>query len=181
MNPSASTVDHALSAAAAAELSAAAGGDRDALAAIVDAYHGDMVRVAHVICGDVEITADAVQSAWLKIATSLGSVREPSRLRAWLCSVAANEARQARRRRRPTVSLDAIAGAHAEASDRSAEFVDMTIAVNRLATRDRELLALRYVAGFSSAELADHFDLTAAGVRSRLKRLLDRLRMELNL
>jgi RNA polymerase sigma factor (sigma-70 family) len=50
----------------------------------------------------------------------------------------------------------------------------------RLEPRDRELLALRYVAGFSAPELAEYFRLTPEGIRSRAKRLLDRLRTELD-
>ena len=164
----------------AARLRSAAEGDRDALAAIVDAHQADMGRIAYVVCGDRDVAADAVQSAWLRIATSLGSVKDPVRLRAWLCSVAANEARQAVRRRRPTLPLDAIDAHPAGVRDLRADRLDLVEALRGLDPRDRELLALRYVAGFSSAELAKHFDLTAAGIRSRLKRLLDRLRTELD-
>jgi len=41
----------------------AVAGDEVAFARIVDAYHGDLVRVAHVIAGDEQLAQDAVQSA----------------------------------------------------------------------------------------------------------------------
>lgn len=179
MDSSASVIGDGAGDGAAALLARAVDGDRDALAAIVASHAEAMARVTYVICGDRETAHDAVQSAWLRIATRLGSVRDPSRLRAWLCSVAANEARQAMRRRRPTMSLDAALEAGTEPS--GAEGVlDLQNALQRLDPIDRELLALRYVAGFASAELTSHFHLSAAGVRSRTKRILDRLRRELD-
>ena len=51
--------------------------------------------------------------------------------------------------------------------------------IERLDPDDRALLAMRYVAGFNATELADVVGLTPAGVRTRLKRLLDGLRQEL--
>lgn len=158
----------------------AAAGDRDALAALVDAHHADMVRVSFVVCGDREIARDAVQSAWLRAATRLGSIRDHTRTRAWLCSLAANEARMALRRRRPSLPLEALDDRAGVGEVRSAGLIDLAATLGRLDVEDRQLLALRYIAGFSSPELADHFAMTPAGVRSRLKRLLDRLRKELD-
>ena len=180
MNPSAQAArpDHVASG---ADLIRRAGaGDRDALAALVDAHYTDMLRVSFVVCGDRDIARDAVQSAWLRAATRLSSVRDHTRMRAWLCSVAANEARMAIRRRRPSLPVSALDDHVAESGMPTAAAMDLATTLGRLDVQDRQLLALRYIAGFSSAELADHFAMTPAGVRSRLKRLLDRLRKELD-
>ena len=53
-------------------------------------------------------------------------------------------------------------------------------ALAHLKPDDRRLLALRFVAGFDSTEIARHTGLSASGVRSRLARLLDRLRTEID-
>ena len=158
----------------------AAAGDRDALAALVEAHHTDMVRVSFVVCGDREMARDAAQSAWLRAATRLDSLRDPTRTRAWLCSVAANEARMSLRRRRPSLPIEALKDDTAPDGVPTADLIDLAATLRRLEPQDRQLLALRYIAGFSSPELADHFGMTSAGVRSRLKRLLDRLRKELD-
>ena len=82
----------------------AAAGDEIAFARIIRAHHDDMTRVCFVICGDLDIADEAVQAAWPIIWRKLGSLRDPGRLRPWLVSIAANEARQLiRRRRRRTV------------------------------------------------------------------------------
>lgn len=180
MNPSTDAVRRDRPASGADLIRRAQSGDRDALAALVDAHHADMLRVSFVVCGDRDVARDAVQSAWLRAATLLGSLRDHTRVRAWLCSVAANEARMAVRRRRPHVPVSALDDHVAEQGMPTAAALDLATTLESLDIQDRQLLALRYIAGFSSAELADQFAITPAGVRSRLKRLLDRLRKELD-
>ncbi len=85
----------------------AGAGDEVAFAQLVAAYHADMARVAFVACGDRELAEDAVQSAWLVAWRKLHSLRDPDRVRPWLLSVTANEARQiVRRRRGPVIEID---------------------------------------------------------------------------
>lgn len=161
----------------------AAAGDETAFARIVQAHHDDMTRVCFVICGDLDIADEAVQSAWPIVWRKLGSLREPGRLRAWLASIAANEARQLiRSRRRRTVVEVAVAGAATSGVDPAGRVgdLDLTNALSRLDPDDRALLALRYVAGFDSTELARATGRSPSGTRARLARLLDRLRTELS-
>jgi len=78
----------------------AATGDEVAFARLVAEHHASMARVAFVICGDAEASRDAVQSAWAIAWRRIRSLRDPLQVRAWLVAIAANEARQAMRRRR---------------------------------------------------------------------------------
>jgi RNA polymerase sigma-70 factor (ECF subfamily) len=159
----------------------AAAGDEVAFARIVEAHHDDMTRVCFVICGDVDIADEAVQAAWPIVWRKVGSLRDPSRLRPWLVSIAANEARLLiRRRRRRTVVELAVADATSDVdpAGRVAD-IDLTNALARLDPDDRALLALRYVAGFDSTELARATGRSPSGTRARLARLLARLRTEL--
>src|SRR5262245_36244808 len=79
-------------------------GDEIAFAGIVAAHHEAMARIAYFVCGDLEIAEEAEQSAWAVAYSRLGDLRDPERLRPWLMSIAANEARQiARSRRRRSV------------------------------------------------------------------------------
>ena len=97
----------------------AASGDQAAFARIVQAHHGDMTRVCYVICGDLDLADEAVQSAWPIVWKKLGTLKDPERLRPWLVSVAANEARQIlrSRRRRTVVELSVSPGAeHAQSA-----------------------------------------------------------------
>lgn len=169
----------AASSATTVELAAAR--DEAAFARLVAAHHADMARVAYVVCGDAALAQDAVQSAWEIAWRKLASLHDPERIRGWLVSVAANEARQlARRRRGPVIAIDLSVPAGPR-SDPSAGIarLDLARALAHLSADDRAMLALRYVVGFDSNELGALTGRSASGVRARLSRLTDRLRKEL--
>jgi RNA polymerase sigma factor (sigma-70 family) len=161
----------------------AVAGDEAAFARIINAHHDDMTRVCFVICGDLDVADEAVQAAWPIIWRKLGSLRDPDRLRPWLVSIAANEARQLiRHRRRRTVVELAVGPAATPGGDPAGQVGDLDLvnALARLDPDDRALLALRYVAGFDSTELARATGRSPSGTRARLARLLERLRTELS-
>lgn len=164
-------------------VAAAAAGDADALARIVRAYHDDMARVCFVICGDQDLAQEAVQSAWPLAWRKLGTLRDPERLRPWLVSVAVNEARQLvrRQRRRPTVTEipDPLGSTDGDPAG-DATRIDLAVALQDLPAEDRALLALRYIADFDATEIGRALGMSPSGVRSRLSRLLARLRTELD-
>jgi RNA polymerase sigma-70 factor (ECF subfamily) len=167
---------------AATTVADAAAGDADALARIVGAYHDDMARIAFVICGNQDLAQDAVQAAWPHAWKKLGTLRDPERLRPWLMSVSANEARQLvrRQRRHVVVEID-VADTGSVRHDPGADpaLIDLATAMRRLEPEDRALLALRYVADFDATEIGRALGMSASGVRSRLSRLVARLRSEL--
>jgi RNA polymerase sigma factor (sigma-70 family) len=158
-------------------------GDEAAFARIVAAYHLDLVRVAFVICGDQGRAEDAAQSAWWIAWRKLPSLRDNDRLRPWLVSIAANEARKIvkheRGRRVPEIAIDLDRSSSID-PEGAIDGVDLRNALARLAPQDRALIALRYAAGLDASELAPYVGLSPSGVRTRLSRLLDRLRGELN-
>jgi RNA polymerase sigma-70 factor, ECF subfamily len=162
----------------------AAAGDKGAFTRLVEAFHPDMARLAYFVCGgNRELTDDAVQSAWTIAWSRLGSLREPERIRPWLLSVTANEARQIMRQQRQaaTVRLE-FAEDRLSAPDpyRSPGVLDVVSVLARLKPEERTLVGLRYAAGLDSAEIGVVLGMSASGVRSRLDRLLDRLRAELD-
>jgi RNA polymerase sigma-70 factor (ECF subfamily) len=165
-------------------LASAAAGDELAFASIVAAHHEDMRRVCVVVVGSEEIAEDAVEAAWSKAWRKLGSVRDPARLRAWLVSIAVNEARQLvrSRARRAMVEitvdqLDEPPGD--DSASRAIGRIDLRRALAKLDPDDRALLAMRYVAGFDATELGYATGRTPSGTRARLARLLQRLEKEL--
>ena len=171
----------------------AADGDELAFARIVAAHHDDMARVAYVMCGEVDLAQEAVQSAWTKAWTRLDTIRDMDRLKPWLVSIAANEAKQlvrSRSRRRvreipmPEGPADgpepfASRGPGSDPAGRIAD-LDLATALATLDDPDRTLVALRYAAGLTSDEIGRLIGMTGGGVRARLARLLDRLRRELH-
>jgi RNA polymerase sigma factor (sigma-70 family) len=157
-------------------------GDEVAFARIVAAYHLDLVRVAFVVCGDEGLAEDVAQASWWIAWRKLGSLRDPDRLKPWLVAIAANEARKLlrRERRHPVVELKVAHDSAPEADLAGGiDRVDLANALARLKPEDRTLVALRYVADLDATELAPFAGMSASGVRTRLSRLLDRLRKEL--
>jgi RNA polymerase sigma factor (sigma-70 family) len=170
------------SAAIAPTVERAIAGDELAFARIVGAYHLDLVRVAYVICGDEGLAEDAAQAAWWIAWRKLPALRDPDRLKPWLVAVAANEARKLikREHRHGIVELK-VAADPAPGFDpaREIDHVDLANALGHLKPEDRALVAMRYAADLDSSELAPVLGMSPSGVRTRLSRLLDRLRKEL--
>ncbi len=161
----------------------AAAGDKAAFTRLVETFNADMARLAYFVCGgNRELAEDAVQSAWAIAWSRLATLRDHDRVRPWLLSVTANEARQVLRHQRQMVAV------HLEFAEErlvgpdpfaSAAALDMRKVLARLKPEERTLVGLRYVAGLDSAEIGALMGMSASGVRSRLDRLLDRLRAEL--
>jgi RNA polymerase sigma factor (sigma-70 family) len=160
---------------------AALSGDASAFARIIEAHRPDMTRVCFVVCGDLDIAEEAVQATWPIVWRKLGTLRDPARLRPWLISVAANEARRlARRQSRRRVVEISIADAEGGGDPGDhVDDLDLVNALAKLSPDDRQLLALRYVAGLDSTQLSEATGLSPSGTRARLARLLARLRTEL--
>jgi RNA polymerase sigma-70 factor (ECF subfamily) len=167
-----------------ATVRSAATGDAVAFARLVEAHHASMARVAYVIAGDVESANDAVQTAWAIAWQKLRTLRDPSQVRPWLIAIAANEARRAlgrtRRERIVDISSELPYGAGGDPLD-AIDAVDLRAAMRGLDVEQLSLLAMRYVAGLDSTEIARHLGISASGVRSRLARTLAQLRADLDI
>jgi RNA polymerase sigma factor (sigma-70 family) len=161
----------------------AAEGDEAAFTRLVSQHREAMARVAFVICGDPEATRDAVQNAWSIAWRRLATLRDPDQVRPWLIAIAANEARQSMRgqRRRPVIDISDVLDVDAGGDPADViGLVDLQRALQRLSPDDRRLLALRFVADLDSTQIARHVGLSASGVRTRLARLMERLRTDID-
>lgn len=160
----------------------AASGDEVAFARLIDEHHGPMVRAAYVVVGDVELAREAAQNAWTIAWKRLPTLRQPERVRSWLVAISANEARQLIRRAKRRQIVEISDRPPEPASDPAdwIDVVDLERALARLKPDERSLLALRYVSGLDSTDIAEQLGMSASGVRSRLSRLVERLRKDLD-
>lgn len=151
------------------------------------AHHQQMaLRVAYAIAPiDAE---DVVQEAFVKAYQALPQFRRDAPFRPWVLRIVSNEAHNHVRRqvrqtrlavresaRRATAPLGVPESAVIDEEDRR-RLVD---AISRLRAADRELIAMRWFAGLSEAEMATALDCRPGTVKSRLSRALRRLRAEL--
>jgi RNA polymerase sigma-70 factor (ECF subfamily) len=158
----------------------------DAYASLVRAYQPLALRVAHVICGSASDAEDAVQDAFVKAHRALRSHRDGTPFQPWVLAIVANEARNRRRAagRRTRYELALVAdraSGGAVPSPEAAALADeargqLLAAVGALPTRQRDVVACRYLLALSEAETAMVLGVADGTVKSRLARGLGRLR-----
>lgn len=165
-------------------IASAAAGNEIAFQRIIAEHHDDMRRVCSYVTREEAIAEEAAYSAWAIAWEKIGSVRQPDSLRPWLISVSVNEAKRLLRKRKRRAEIEVATDASAEPGGidpaKRIGAIDLHAALQRLDPDDRALLAMRYGAGFNANELAIATGRKPAATRQRLKRLLDRLREELD-
>ena len=152
-------------------------GDREAFSDLAATHWRLLLALARSIVADLE-AEDVVQDALIKAWKKLGSLREPEAFAAWLTRIVANTAVARARRRRFFEPIDGVAVAAVEAP------VDVQIDVGRLLRglppRQRAVLHLTAVEGYTDSEIAEALGITSSSVRVHRMRARRRL-AELNL
>jgi RNA polymerase sigma-70 factor, ECF subfamily len=88
-------------------IAACLGGKRDAFGELVSRYQSRLYNAAIRLVDNAEDAADVVQDAFLNAFTSLSSFKGDSEFFTWLYRIAFNTAISLKRKKRPTVSLEA--------------------------------------------------------------------------
>ena len=135
-----------------------------------------LVRSLTLVIGEADLAEDAVAEAFARAWSRWPQVRDYECPRAWVLRVALNESRSRFRRR-------AVERRRAHQIARPDETEDpdpcnalhLWDAVLGLETRGRTLIALRYLAGLSQAEIAELLGVPAGTVASGLNRARQRL------
>ena len=168
-------------------------GDREAFAAMVDAYSPKLYKLALRMLGDPLEAEDILQEAFLKAYRGLDNFRGGSKLSTWLYRITANEAlMRLRKHELATVPvdepllLDDGAEIPRELKDwcclpetelMSAEAQDtLDIAINSLSPTLRAAFVLRDLHGLSTREAADVLQISEAAIKTRLLRARLQLR-----
>ena len=159
----------------------------DAFEILVTRHRRPALRVAYAVAGGSD-AEDAVQDAFVKAFRSLDRFRPGSTFRPWILRIVANEAsnrrRSAGRRTRLALQVAGRAPTDRPSSPEEAVLADerrrvLAAALATLPERDRLVIACRWFAGLTEAEMAEVLDCRPGTVKSRLARALGRLRAEL--
>ena len=162
-------------------------GDNAAFGALVGRYQQAALRLAAVITGSVDDAADIAQEAFVKAHRSLPKLTDLAMVRSWMLRIVANEAKnhlRARDRRRHRDErygswvVAALPDPEVSALDAD-DARDLGLALGRIGTRDRQVLAYRYFAGLSEGETALALGVAVGTVKSRTARALARLRADM--
>ncbi len=156
-------------------------GDREAFGCIVGRYQSLVCSLAYSATGSLGTSEDLAQETFITAWKHLRLLREPDKLRSWLCGIARNRINNfLRRQRREPVSsaesLDRVAEAPAPEPLPPERIIGQEQAalvwgaLERIPDLYREPLVLFYREGRSVQQTAALLDLTEENVKQRLSR-----------
>jgi len=154
-----------------------------AIGSVYEQSHHRLRAVATRLVGWHE-AEDLVQDAFVNALKQQSSFRAEAALGTWvtriLINVAIDRCRIRKRRDGRHVPLDDLSVADtattARLLPRAEDRILLLAALAALSQRDRQLAVLHYICGYTSAEIAQHFDVPDGTVKSRLFDIRRRLR-----
>lgn len=167
------------------ELLALATRDESSLTELFDRHRHYVFRVAWGLLNEDAAAEDVVQEVFLKMQSGRLKAKPGAKFTTWLFQVAINTAReQARKRRRLWGDADAqevLAVSEDASADpaRLDRLRDLGRSLAKLPMRQREVVVLRFLEGFDTAETADILGCRAGTVKAHLHRATLKLRSDL--
>jgi RNA polymerase sigma-70 factor (ECF subfamily) len=170
---------------------ASAGGDADALEALLMRAQQVAYRFSLLVCGHPEDAEDVMQDALIRTYQHVGTIKDPSAFRTWLFRTVRNACLMKRRRRvqEPArmESVEPDTASDVASHDRGPD--DLAInawlgrtlreALAKLPPAYRMVVLLREMEGLSTREVAEVTGLTEDNVKTRLHRARTMLRESL--
>lgn len=150
------------------------GAGEDALTVLYAQHYRSLLRLAALLLDDLAACEDVAQEAFIRVHGARRRLRDPDRALAYLRQTVVNLSRSALRRRlvaarhAPKPSPDA-ASAEYEALA-AVERADVVRAVRALPRRQREAVALRYLADLTEAQTADAMGVAVGSVKAYTSR-----------
>ncbi|MGH9193909.1 MAG: RNA polymerase sigma factor [Acidimicrobiales bacterium] len=150
--------------------------DADPLAVLHREHYASLVRLASLVLGDVGLSEQVVQDAFVKLHLRWGGLRRLDQAPAYLRSSVLNGARSQLRRQKVRDRHDArrtvapAAGTPEASVVAAAEHERVVAALRCLPERQREALALRYFLDLPEAEIAAAMGVSAGSVKTHAHR-----------
>jgi RNA polymerase sigma factor (sigma-70 family) len=160
---------------------ASLGGDREAFGQIVERYQRLLCSLAYSAVGNFSESEDIAQEAFVTAWQKMADLKDPAKLRPWLCGIVRFKASRSRRQdaREPVAGADDMEGLN-EISDDEPSIPDSTIkeeeqsilwhALEQVPSKYREPLVLYYREHQSIEHVAVELDLKEDAVKQRLSR-----------
>ncbi len=175
-------------------------GDGGAFERFLDLYHKKIFRYSYTMCGHREDAEEVAQETLFRVFQSLGQLKEPERLKAWVFRIAKNACLMKRRKSvfapREEVSLDELRpmksgeGEKIEIADWSGVPEDLAAnqelhdaleaSVRSLPETYRQVFLLRDVEGLSTEDAAQVLEISVDTAKQRLHRARLMLRKDLD-
>jgi RNA polymerase sigma-70 factor (ECF subfamily) len=146
---------------------------------IYDAFHADLRRFVLARVSDPVAADDVLQNVYLRIHTHIGSVRDCSRLQAWVYQIARNAIVDYYRARRTAAELPesmALPDVSCESDAECELMASLATMVGELPDKYRQALTLTLYDGLTQRELAERLGISLSGAKSRVQRARDKLK-----
>ena len=166
----------------------ASAGDRQAFAEIVGRYQTLVCSVAYGATGNLAASEELAHEAFIAAWASIRTLKDPCKLRPWLCGIVRNLASNRTRKRQRDILSNASAIEQTQFADDASDPVESSIAREEADLLDRTLagmpetyrepLVLFYREQQSVSRVAELLELTPSAVKQRLARGRDMLRTE---
>jgi RNA polymerase sigma-70 factor, ECF subfamily len=180
-------------------------GDERAFRDLVERHHGSLLRLAGSYVRTRSAAEEVVQDTWLGVVRGLPSFEGRSSLRTWIYRILVNQARTRGVRERRSVPFSSLAGDDGPAVDPDRFLPDggwaspplpldglpdavllsaearalVLMAIDELPPRQRDVITLRDVEGWSAAEVREALELSDANERVLLHRARAKVRARL--
>jgi len=177
-------------------------GDEAAFARVLEEYRPSMIRIAMLYVRSRAVAEDVVQDAWVGVLRGIDRFEGRSSLKTWLFTIVANTAKTRAVREARSVPFSSLGdgegpavdpdrfdetaqwssppGSWAELPERRLEAREtlgrIGAAINALPERQREVIVLRDVEGFSAEETCNVLGLTETNQRVILHRARSKVR-----
>lgn len=163
-------------------------GNREALRRIYNKYHGDLLKIAVILTGRVDVAEDVVQDVFIKFTERVGCLTMSGSLRNYLVTSTINGVRNLRRnrQRRKTRSLDEAdrLSSGQKTPDQwavmSEQLEHLCDAMAILPYEQREVIALRIEADMTLRRIAELQKTSVSTVHARYRYGIEKLRSLLN-
>ncbi|MGB7217877.1 MAG: sigma-70 family RNA polymerase sigma factor [Vicinamibacterales bacterium] len=160
-------------------------GERAGFDALIERWYEPLWKYARRVTGDEDAAHDAVQDIWVRVLRALGRLRDGTRLRPWLFSIARHVLMDRLRDQYAAPQMTDLDGAEAspveEPSGHEDDLVAMEDELARLPLHDREVLTLFYLRELSLTQVAALLEVPVGTVKSRLFRARRALRRGLGI
>jgi RNA polymerase sigma factor (sigma-70 family) len=146
-------------------------GDREAFGWLVDLWQERLWRHARALTDSDEEAWDVVQETWTGVVKGIARLDDAATFPKWVFCILARKAADLTRRRRSERKTRAelpTEGDEPAGRFESERAADLREAVKRLGAQDRQLLALHYAEGFTTAEIGEILGVPQGTVKSRL-------------
>ena len=163
---------------------AAQNGNQQAFTLIYQHYQKLLLRFAFKICNDKELAQDAVQEAWIKSASSLRRLDDPRVFKSWLYRMVrwkTTDLIRQKSQQQARVEEYQDERYEQQLSDAVDTSEELTAAINRLPTLEKQMIHLFYLDELKISEIAVVLDIPVGTVKSRLNRARQMLRHKFEL